>query len=155
MLQSRSGTDRVSAPDRTEIMLEKCRNDPELGKYLPTFEVPGCSVLAAEARYYLDEETAAETGTKELYLEYTCAFNPELYYSVTVTWRDEYGQNGWAGPMFDRSELSAEALAEVMGTKENGIVTIDAGVWYGDVSVVLSASGLDAEAAFEILNSVQ
>ena len=155
LLKSHIGADRVSAPDRGEIMLEKCRNDPALGGYLPTFEVPGCSVLAAEARHYLDEETAAETGTKELYLEYTCAFNPELYYSVTVTWRDEYGQNGWAGPMLERSELSAEALAERMGTKQNGIVTLDVGVWYGDVSVVLSASGLDAEAAFEILNSVQ
>ena len=155
LLKSHIGADRVSAPDRTEIMLEKCRNDPALGGYLPTFEVPGCSVLAAEARYYLDEETAAETGTKELYLEYTSSFNPELYYSVTVTWRDEYGQNGWAGPMFDRSELSVDALAERRGTKENGIVTIDAGVWYGDVSVVLSASGLDAETAFEILDSVQ
>lgn len=154
-LKNQNGTEWVSVPDRGEIMLEKCRNDPELGKYLPTFEVPGCSVLAAEARYYLDEETAAETGTKELYLEYTCAFNPELYYSVTVTWRDEYGQNGWAGPMLDRSELSADALAERMGTKQNGVKTVHVGVWHGDVSVVLSASGLDAETAFEILDSVQ
>ena len=155
LLENQNGTEWVSVPDRGEIMLEKCRNDPELGKYLPTFEVPGCSVLVAEARYYLDEETAAETGTKELYLEYTCAFNPELYYSVTVTWRDEYGQNGWAGPMLERSELSADALEERMGTKQNGVVTVHVGVWHGDVSVVLSASGLDAETAFEILDSVQ
>ena len=154
-LKKQNGTEWVSVPDRTEIMLERCRNDPELGGYLPTFEVPGCSVLAAEPRYYLDPETAAETGTKELYLEYTCEFNPNLYYSVTVTWRDEYGRNGWAGPMLDQTELSVEALAERMGTKQNGVVTLHVGVWYGDVSVVLSASGLDAESAFEILSSVR
>lgn len=155
LLENQNGTESVSVPDRGEIMLEKCRNDPALGQYLPTFEVPGCSVLAAEARYYLDEETAAETGTKELYLEYTCGFNPNLYYAVTVTWRDKYGYNGWAGPMLDRSEMSVDALEELMGKKQSGVVTLDVGVWYGDVSVVLSASGLDAWTAFEILNSVQ
>ena len=154
VLKKQNGTEWVSVPDRTEIMLEKCRNDPQLGGYLPTFEMPGCYVLAAEARYYLDPETAAETGTKELYLEYTCDSDPNLYYSVTVTWRDEYGRNGWAGPMLEPSELSAEALAERMGTKQNGVVTLHVGVWYGDVSVVLSASGLDEETAFEIFDSV-
>lgn len=153
-LKNQNGTEEVSVPDRTEIMLEKCRNDPELGGYLPTFEVPGCTVLSAETRYYLDPETAEETGTKELSLEYTSGFNPELYYSVTVTWRDEYGQNGWAGPMLEQTELSAEALAERMGTKQNGVVTLHVGVWFGDVSVVLSASGLDAWTAFQIFDSV-
>jgi hypothetical protein len=154
-LKNQNGTEEVSVPNRTEIMLEKCRNDPELGGYLPTFEVPGCTVLAAETRYYLDPETAAETGTKELHLEYTCDFNPNLYYSVTVTWRDEYGRNGWAGPMLEQTELSAEALAERMGTKQNGVVTLHVGVWFGDVAVVLSASGLDAWTAFQILDSVR
>jgi hypothetical protein len=57
--------------------------------------------------------------------------------------------------MLEQTELSAEALAERMGTKQNGVVTLHVGVWFGDVAVVLSASGLDAWTAFQILDSVR
>lgn len=57
--------------------------------------------------------------------------------------------------MMDHSELSIESIAERIGTKDNGTATIHIGLWYDDVSVVLSASGTDAESVFELFESVE
>ena len=155
VMKNHSSAEKVILPSRLEIDLEKCRNDSELGAFVPTYEIPNTSPRIAEVYYYLEPGTGIEMGTKEIYLEYDSESDPELYYSVTVTWREEYGKNGWAGPMMDHSELSIESIAERIGTKDNGTATIDIGLWYDDVSVVLSASGTDAESVFELFESVE
>lgn len=155
LLDGRIDAEAVSVPNRTEAKLERCKNDPELGTYFPTYEAPETVVLAAENYYYLEPHTGMETGTKEIYAEYSGVSDPNLYYAVTVTWREEYGKNGWAGPMLDRSELSIDALAEYVKTGMTGKAAIDVGVWYDDVSVVLSANGIGAEDAYEIFRSVK
>jgi hypothetical protein len=116
-------------------------------------------VQRSEILYYLDSATAMETGTKELTIEYCDANDLHIYYSITVTWAAEYGQNGWAGPMLDASEISVKTISEYVQTQNSkgeplSYERIDLGVWYGDVSVVISARGLDAETAYRILNSV-
>ena len=112
--------------------------------------------VLAEIYYYLESQTGVEIGTKEIYVEYSSISNPDLYYSVTITWRNEYGNNGWAGPMLDISKLTVDAIAEYIKAESfNGETEIDVGVWYDDVSVVLSSQGIDAETAFEIFSSVK
>ena len=112
--------------------------------------------VLAEIYYYLESQTGVEIGTKEIYVEYSSISNPDLYYSVTITWRNEYGNNGWAGLMLDISKLTVDAIAEyIKAESSNGETEIDVGVWYHDVSVVLSSQGIDAETAFEIFSSVK
>ncbi len=154
-LENHVGAHPVSVPSRTEIKFEKCRSDPELGSFIPAYELPGSTLIFAEVYYYLEPYTGVETGSKEICLEYADESDPNRYYSVTITWRDEYGRNGSAGPMLDKSGLSDDALAEFTDVKSNGVTKINVGVWFEDVSVVLSASGMDTESAFLILDSVR
>lgn len=139
---------------------ENCLNDAELGKYVPTYVPAGFYPTRTSIYYYLDRPTADEIGTKEIQLEYDSVEDPRCYYAITVTWADEYGQNGWAGPMIDAERLSVESLAEHIETESaTGRVfpecQLNVGVWFDDVSVVISARGVDAETAYEIFNSIQ
>lgn len=142
-----------------ERTAEDCMNDPELGKYVPAYAPDDMAAEQAEILYYIDSESARETGTRELTIMY-CANDASVkWYSVTITWASEYGKNGWAGPMVDAAELTEERIAEhIRTTNSNGEPLtsgsrIDLGVWYGDVSVVLSGVGIDAETAYKILKS--
>ncbi len=156
LLDGRIDAEAVSVPNRTEAKLERCKNDPELGAYFPTYEVPETVLLAAGNYYYLEPHIGTQTGTKEIYAEYTGISDPDLYYAVTVTWKEEYSKNGWAGPMLERSELSAAALTDYVRTRpSDGETELDIGVWYGDVSVVLSSQGIGAETAYEIFRSLK
>ena len=138
-------TGAVPAPVRPEgKTAEDLRNDPELGKYLPSYTPENVSVKRTEILYYLDPETAEETGTRSITIEYEDVLKE---YSVTVAWASEYGKNGWAGPMVDLAELNENTIPEGRKT--------DLGVWVGDASVVLSGTGLDPEESYRILKSVQ
>lgn len=57
--------------------------------------------------------------------------------------------------MLDKSELSAGSLSEYVTAKTYTGTQIQAGVWYDDVSVVLSTRGISVEEALEIFNSVR
>lgn len=126
---------------------------------MPTYIPDEMSFARGEILYDLDPATGNETGTKELWLEYSSTPDTGSY-SITIAWADDYGENGWAGPMLDVSELSEAALTEYVET-ENAAGRplsrnrIHVGVWYGDVSVVLSADGLDAETAYQIFASIR
>lgn len=140
--------------------LEDCMNDPELGKYVPSYAPDNMKVEQVEILYYLDSETAKETGTKEITIEYSDNDDSSKWYAITVTWASEYGKNGWAGPMVDASELKEDNVSEyIRKTAPNGNSisygsSIDLGIWYGDVSIVLSGVDLDAETSYQILKSV-
>ena len=140
--------------------LEDCMNDPELGKYVPSYAPDNMKVERVEILYYLDSETAKETGTKEITIEYSDNDDSSKWYAITVTWASEYGKNGWAGPMVDASELKEDNVSEyIRKTAPNGNSIsygsrIELGIWYGDVSIVLSGVDLDAETSYQILKSV-
>ena len=134
-----------------EKTAEDCVNDPELGKYVPSYAPDDMKVKWAEILYYLDPETAKETGTKELTIEYSDGDDETKYYAVTVTWTSEYGKNSWAVPMIDASELKEDSVSK-KGDSFNGIIEL--GIRYGDVSVVLTGSNIDTETAYQILKSV-
>ena len=155
LMNTHTDSELVAVIDQTEVMFEKCKNDPELGAYIPKYEVPGFALSAAYISYYIEPQTGAETGTKEICFEYDNLTDHKLWYGITITWKDEYGINGWAGPMIDNTELSVEKLKDYEYIKESiGATEIDVGVWFDDVSVVLGARGTDAESAFDIFNSV-
>lgn len=150
----------VEATGAAGPTFEDCLNDAELGKYVPTYVPEAFYPVRTSIYYYLDRQTADEIGTKEIQLEYDSVENPLRYYAITITWADEYGQNGWYGPMIDAEDLSVDSLAEYIETESTtGRVfpecELHAGIWYDDVSVVISASGVDAETAYEIFNSIQ
>lgn len=156
LLDGRIDAEAIPVIDRTEAKLERCKNDPELGAYLPAYEIPETMLVSAEIYFYIEPKTGAETGTKEIHAEYSGVSDPDLYYAVTVTWKEEYSKNGWAGPMLERSELSAAALTDYVRTRpSDGETELDIGVWYGDVSVVLSSQGIGAETAYEIFRSLK
>lgn len=155
LMEDHTGGEPVAVIDRAAAKLEKCKNDPELGIYVPTYEMPESTLRSAEVFYYLAPKTGLETGTRVIRLDYVGVSDLELCYGITIARRDEFGCNGWAGPMLDSSELSLEALDAYAGVNRfSGVPEIDVGVWYGDVSVVLIASGADAEAAFKIFSSI-
>ncbi len=158
VLENRNEALPVDVPQIVKTV-DDCINNPELGKYVPVYMPDEMVVQRSEILYYLDSATAKETGTKELTIEYCDANDLHIYYSITVTWAAEYGQNGWAGSMLDASEISVKTISEYVQTQNSkgeplSYERIDLGVWYGDVSVVISARGLDAETAYRILNSV-
>ena len=135
-------------------------NDPELGKYVPSYAPDNMKVERVEILYYLDSETAKEMGTKEITIEYSDNDDSSKWYAITVTWASEYGKNGWAGTMVDASELKEDNVSEyIRKTAPNGNSIsygsrIELGIWYGDVSIVLSGVDLDAETSYQILKSV-
>ena len=143
-----------------EKTFEDCRNDPQLGEYIPYYVPDNMTIDRTEILYYLDSETAKATGTKEITIEYSGNDGSERWYAITITWASEYGMNGWAGPMVDAIELNEACVSEHMqtmssdGTPLSYGSRIDLGVWYENVSVVLSGVGLDVETAYQILKSV-
>lgn len=134
-----------------EKTAEDCVNDPELGKYVPSYAPKNMKVERAEILYYLDPETAKETGTKELTIEYSDSDDEAKWYAITVTWVSEYGKNGWAGPMIDASELKEDSVSKKGSSVDS---RIELGIRCGAVSVVLIGANIDTETAYQILKSV-
>lgn len=150
VLENHTGAVPVE-PRSVEKTTEDCVNDPELGRYVPSYVPKNMKAERVEILYYIDPETAKKTGTKELTIEYSDSDDAAKWYAITVTWTSEYGKNGWAGPMIDASELKEDSVSK-KGSSVDSMIML--GVWYGNVSVVLTASNLDTETAYQILRSV-
>lgn len=160
LLSAREGARTDHVPWYLNISLDRCIEDPELGSYVPTYVPQSMMLEQASVYYYLDPETGDETGTKEILISYSEAENPAIYYGITISWADEYGDNGWAGPMIHETELSLGVIEEHMEytSKVTGepreYNRIDIGVWYGDIYVALGGAGLDAEEVLNIFESI-
>ena len=151
-------TDAVAVETEiTGTTFEDCLANAEFGAYVPTYVPEDIFFDFAEIYDYPYSQASSGTGTKEMWLYYMSLEDQDYYYSITITWADEYGENGWAGPMIDVADLSVEAISEYVepAEAEGKPGSLDVGVWYGDVAVVLSGRGVSAETAFEILDSVQ
>lgn len=91
-----SHADSISAEvEPSRPTFEDCLNDAELGRYVPVYAPGDINFASASIYYYLDRQTADEIGTKEIWLNYESLENPHYFYSLTITWADEYGENGW------------------------------------------------------------
>ena len=159
-LFSQPGAAAPAEREDDSVSLEDCAGDENLGAFVPGYIPDGMSLQRAGITYDLDPATAAETGTREIRMEFSDGKPSGSSYDLTITWAHRYGLNGWAGPMLEVSELSEGALAEFVQTESAGgrpltRSRIQVGVWYGDVSVVLSGDGLDARTAYQILASVE
>lgn len=160
LLDNHTDAAAVEVTESVGPTFEDCLNNVELGRYVPAYAPEDINFTNASIYYYLDSQTANEIGTKEIWLCYDSLENSHYYYSITITRADEYGRNGWAGPMIAAADLSVESISEYIKTEttmENSLPEnrLDVGVWYDDASVVISARGIDAETAYEILSSVQ
>lgn len=143
----------VEGTEHIGTTVEDCLNNAEFGKYVPTYTPEDIYFESAEIYKYWDSQTGDKIGTKEIWINYVSLEKPQYFYSITITWADEYGNNGWAGSMMDAVDLSVESISEYIKTDSFGN-RLDVGVWYDNVSVVISAYGVDAETAFKILDSV-
>lgn len=158
LMDGRVGSEVDSAPDSMGTTVEDCKNDPELGAYVPNHVPEDMRLEQAHIYYYLDQKTGDETGTKEIYLYYVGLTNPDQSYTITITWADEYGENGWAGPMVDSADLDLDTILEHLETEvpegysPSRYPVIDIGVWHEDVSVVISARAVDPENVLLIMD---
>lgn len=141
----------------TGTTLEDCLTNAEFGEYVPSYIPEDMFFDSAEIYSYQNSQESSEVGTKEMWLYYSCIKNPYKFYSITITWAKEYGNNGWAGPMIEAADLNVELISEYIEpeTASGKPSKLDIGVWYDDIAVVISARGVDAEIAFEILNSIK
>lgn len=127
---------------------------------MPTYIPKEFQLEQAEIYYYLEQKTGKEIGTKELYLYYIGRDNADRSYTITVSWADEYGKNGWAGPMVEFADLSPDIIAENSKMADSTVSSpvrypkTDFGIWYDDVSVVISSRGLEADEVMKIMESV-
>ena len=106
--------------------------------------------------YHRDRETGALGAVREVTAEFNCG-DGYRYFSLTAAERADYGENGWAGPMFEAAALTAEdveACTRPLGRNGGGTPKTDLGVWCGEAYVALSATGLDTETVLAMLRSV-
>lgn len=97
VLENHTGAVPVAYRSR-EKTAEDCVNDPELGRYVPSYAPKNMKMERAEILYYLDPETAKETGTKELTIEYSDSDDEAKWFAITVTWVSEYGKTAGQAP---------------------------------------------------------
>ena len=140
--------------------VEECREAPELGGYVPEYSPEGMEAAVCQVLYQLDIETARETGVSSVYLEYSDPEDIHVYYSIQVFWLSDFGENGYAGPLLAREDLTEDALKETMKTTDRNGKTmeypwLDIAVSFDDAAVLLSARGLDAAECLSILESVR
>lgn len=146
--------------DDGSMTYEDCLADPDLGGYLPENIPNGMGFDMAYIVYDVDGATGELLGSKEIYAEFNDPAAPYDYRcAITVAWADMYVHNGWAGPMIDASELSPDTVAPYVKTTRANGEPLDRsdtafGIWVDDVLVVLSATGLDVQTAYEIMASV-
>ena len=140
--------------------VEECRQDPVFGQYVPEYMPEGTGVTNAVIVNGLDRETARETGTEMIYMEYCDEENPHIYYSIQIFRLSGYEKNGYKGPLLKAEELTEEALKETISrTDARGNTReypwLDIAVEYDDVMVLLSARGLEAGECLKILESAR
>lgn len=140
----------AEAEEKDEITLEDCMNDKELGRFIPKYIPDGFESDYMYINYYIDSASGKIIGTKEISIGYSHRNDDRISYGITVTWLSEYGQTpGWAGPLIDREDLTAEKISEF--AKDNTSLGINC----GDVMVIVSIYRIDAETACEIFKSVK
>lgn len=155
LLDKHAGSEPVPVTDPVAENMTKCKNDPELGRYVPEYEIPQSNLIYANVFYKIEPKTAVISGTESINAEYNCETDPYLYYRILVFREEDIDKYGFDGIITDSSELSVEVMEECIELNANsGRTYIDACVKYDDVLVVLSGSGINAEDAFMIFNSV-
>ncbi len=160
LFDARTGTTVMNRMDSTGTTLEDCLEDPQLGSFLPAYIPEEMNLKRAEIYYYLEQATGKETGTKEIYLYYEDIRKPDRSCTLTVTWADEYEKNGWAGPMVEYADLSSDIIAENSKMADSTVSSparypkTDFGIWYDDISVVISSRGLETDEVMKIMESV-
>ena len=145
----------------TRQSLKECREDPVFGKYVPRYMPDGMEATSVVVMYEIDQETGRENGTDWIQIEYSDdKEDPHIYYSVQIWPLSEYEKNGYAGPLLKAEELTEEALDEAMvRTDSKGTPReypyLDIAAEYGDVMVLLSARGLEADECLKIFESAR
>ena len=140
--------------------VEECREDPVFGKYVPDYIPEGIQAVSAAILYSIDPETAEETGTNSISIEYCDEENPHIYYSVQLWNSSDYGKNGYAGPLLQEDDLKDEALENAMVRvdakgREKEYPWLDMAVVYEDKMVLLSARGLETADCLKVLESAR
>ncbi len=140
-------------PAETEdssLTLEDCRSDPTLGGYLPAFLPESLAFQSGYIYYNVDPETAEVGPAERIHLELCHASEASgSYGAIDVVSTEELKESDAGVPVLEREELS---LRQVEKYLEDG--DLDVAVRMGDVAVLLSSRGAEAEDCFAILDSL-
>lgn len=159
-----AGTPATQIPDRMGVTEEECRQDPQLGAYVPTFVAPQVELEAAYIHYDIEPQTGEEIRTGEIWLSYQGPdpVNHYCNYGITIRWTEDPAYTGWltGTATIDRSELNLEAISEYMKPyKRMGQIVEYGGelhmrVRFDSVTVEFNSWGIDEETVLKILQSI-
>lgn len=161
LLDSRTHTAPAEPEPSSFLTLEDCRDDTWFGGFLPSYAPEGIPFQHATRSYVIEPKTGRLVKTKEIWLTYSGGDGPaDAEYSIQLCWTEDYGENGWAGPILDRAELTPDAIAPFISTtRENGSPKTRSDMSFGvslskDVMAVFHGYALDAKTADQILTSI-
>lgn len=148
------GTAVQYTPGYTGVTIEECKTDPELGTYVPEIWPEEMSLQWASIYYDLDTETAKATGTQNIDITYVNDADSVVYLWVQIGWMQDYGENGYAGPVIEASQLSLETVEEYM-QYERDYSQFDLGIQYEEALVVISGCGIPAQQILQTVQSIR
>ena len=160
-----TGTPATFIPDRMGATQEECRQDPQLGNYVPTYVPPQVEWQSGYIHYDIDPLTGQEIRTRELSLQYQSPNVDEDFYhaySIHIFWTEDHKYTGWlTGTMtIEPSEVNLETIKECMKPySRNGQVVEYGGelhmrVHYDKIMVGINSWGIDEESVLKILQSI-
>lgn len=136
---------------------DDCLSDVTLGGYIPRFIPDGMQVSFSGIYYHIDRECAEVGNAERIYIEFFDVSDVKRYYSVAVLDADDNGGPGCI--IYEAESFTLEDAARSLQTLDsqgNALERprLELGVRVGNIIVILSAKGLDAEEGYSILSSV-
>ena len=149
------------------VTYDDCLSDATLGGYVPRFIPDGMQVSFAGIYYYIKRETAEVGNAKRIYIEFFDASDVNRYYSITVLDAETYEEEAYEEEAYEeqhRAMYKAESFTledaaqgvQILDSQGNALERsrLELGVRIGNIIVILSAKGLDAQEGYSILSSV-
>lgn len=161
-----TGNPAVFIPDRMGSTAEECRQDSQLGAYVPTYVPPQVEFLTGYVHYDIEPQTGEEIRTREMSLQYQNAnLESGFYhsYGVNIFWTEDHRYTGWltGTTTIEPSELNLETISNCMRPyKRNGQAVEYGGelhmrVRFDQIMVEINSWGIDAETVLKILQSIE
>ena len=136
---------------------DDCLSDATLGGYVPRFIPDGMQVSFSGIYYHIDRETAEVGNAERIYIEFFDVADVNRYYSITVL--DAGACEEPCCIIYEAENFTLEDAAQSVQTLDsqgNAMEwpRLELGVRVGNIIVILSAKGLDAQEGYSILSSV-
>lgn len=139
------------------VTYDDCLSDAALGGYIPHFIPDGMQVSHSCIYYHIDRESAEVGNAKRIHIEFVDVYDVNRYYSITVLDADAYEEPHCI--IYEAEDFTLEDATQSVQTLDsqgNAMEwpRLELGVRVGNIIVLLSAKGLDAQEGYSILSSV-